>query len=374
MNKLQIFGMMALAVAGLTSCEPDDSPVIQEPTEFVLNTPPFASELYQLTNGNTIEFTCSQPNYGLTLAPAYSIEVSIHEDFGASLEPIDPQDEEAIPYSVVIVPDNPYSAVIEIKDQSVSNAILAMRGITEEGDYTESIQPLYVRAIASINNQDITTIVSNTITLPQVKDYMSLESSYPVLYVPGSANGWNQEASMQLLGYEKDAESGQWIKFRGLTFLNGEFKFTDKPNWDGTNFGFKAEGQLDTDGGAGNLPLPESGEGLYWVEVDIKALTYSATIVSSFGLAGDFNGWNAAAPAEFTEHTADCKKWTYTGELADGGYKFIINGPTNSNAWAINYGGPADEVTFDGPNLPATAGTHTVTLDLSVIPYTVTYQ
>lgn len=40
MNRLHIYGMMALAVAGLVSCEPDDSPKIQEPTEFVLNTPP----------------------------------------------------------------------------------------------------------------------------------------------------------------------------------------------------------------------------------------------------------------------------------------------------------------------------------------------
>ncbi len=61
MNKLHIFGMMALAVAGLTACEPDDSPKSQEPTEFVLNTPPFATELYQLKAGNTIELTCSQP-------------------------------------------------------------------------------------------------------------------------------------------------------------------------------------------------------------------------------------------------------------------------------------------------------------------------
>lgn len=374
MNKLHIFGMMALAVAGLTSCEPDDSPVIQEPTEFVLNTPPFATQLYQLTAGHTIEFTCSQPNYGLTLAPAYSLEVSIHPDFGASLDPIDSQDEDAVPYSVVIVPDNPYNTVINVKDQDVSNAILAMRGITEEAQYTQATQPLYVRAIASINNQAITTIVSTKIiTLAQVQDYMSLESSLPVLYVPGNANGWNQEASMQLLGYEQDAATGEWVKYRGLTYLDGGFKFTVKPNWDGPNYGYKSEGQLDTDGGADNLPLPD-GEGLYWMEVDLKAMTYSAEKVTSFGLAGDFNGWNAGAPAEFTEHSADFKTWTYTGELAAGGYKIIVNGPSHSNPWAVNYGGPADEVTFDGANLPSTDGTHTVVLDLSVLPYTVTYQ
>lgn len=379
MNRLHIYGMMALAVAGLVSCEPDDSPKIQEPTEFVLNTPPFADQLYALKRGNTIELTCSQPNYGLTVAPEYNVEISLYEDFGESQAPVNPENDEAVPNSVMITPVDPNNAVITIEDRAVADAILAMRGITEEIQYTPATQPLYIRAIASINNQAITRIVSNTITLAAVQDYFSLEPEMPLLYTPGNSNGWNHENSMKLLGYEQDAATGEWIKYRGLVYLNGEFKFTSQPNWDGVNYGSAtdpataiSEGALSTDGGAKNLMLPADGAGLYFADVDVKALKFTLTYVSSFGLVGDFQGWNAKSPTEM-EHSDDFKKWTVTADFGNGGgFKAIINGPTTE--WKINYGGPADEMSFDGPNLDIAGGSHTVTVDLSEIPYKTTIE
>lgn len=372
MNRLHIYGMMALAVAGLVSCEPDDSPKIQEPTEFVLNTPPFADQLYALQRGNTIELTCSQPNYGLTVAPEYNVEVSLYEDFGASLPAPDPEDTEAAPYSVVVSPVDPNSAVITLEDRTVSDAILAMRGITDEADYTPMTAPLYVRAIASINNQAITRIVSNTVTLAAVQDYFSLVPELPLLYTPGNSNGWNQENSMKLLGYKQDEKTGEWTNYRGLVYLDGEFKFTSKPDWSGINYGDTGtEGTLSTDGGAGNLKLPATGAGLYFADVDVKELKYTLTFVTSFGLVGDFQGWNVKSPTELTP-SEDFKKWSVTADFTDGGFKAVINGPTLD--WKINYGGPEEEMTFDGSNINITAGSHTVTIDLSEIPYKTTIE
>ena len=370
MNRLHIYGMMALAVAGLVSCEPDDSPKIQEPTEFVLNTPPFADQLYSLKRGNTIELTCSQPNYGLTVAPEYNVEVSLYEDFGESQAPVDPEAEDAVPNSVMITPVDPNNAVITLEDRAVADAILAMRGITEEVQYTPATQPLYVRAIASINNQAVTRIVSNTIKLAAVQDYFSLEPELPLLYTPGESNGWNHEASMQLLGYEQDEATGAWTKYRGLIYLKGGFKFTNQPSWSGINYGDGgAEGKLSTDGGAGNLPLPATGEGLYYADVNVKDLTYTLTYVKVFGLVGDFNGWNADAPVAM-EHSDDFKKWSVTTDFASGGgFKAIVN-----TGWDINWGGPADEMTFNGPNLDIAGGSHTVTIDLSEVPYKATIE
>lgn len=382
MNKLHIFGMMALAVAGLTACEPDDSPKIQEPTEFVLNTPPFATELYQLKAGNTIELTCSQPNYGLTLAPAYSVELSLREDFGAGLPAVEPQDDgEETPATVTILPDDPYNATIVLKDASVSDAILAMRGIKEEGDYTPYVGPLYVRAIASINSQAVTTIVSNTVKLAQVADYFSLVPEMPVLYVPGNANGWNQEASMKLVGFAKDEETGKWTKFRGLTYLDGEFKFTSAPNWDGINYGSDTDqdaapavssGSLSENGGAKNIALPAEGAGLYFAIVDVKALTFELIKVDVLGLVGDFQGWDTGTTVPL-QPSDDFKKWSATTDFGDGGgFKILINGA--ASGWAYNYGGPENEMTFDGPNLGIGGGTHTVTVDLSELPYKTTIE
>lgn len=373
MNRLHIFGMMALAVAGLTSCEADDDPKIQTPTEFVLNTPPFADQLYELQSGHVIEFTCSQPNYGLTLAPSYSIEVSLYDDFGASLPQPEEGDEEATPYSVSILPLNPNSATIQIEDAALCEAILAMRGITDEASYTQAVSTVYVRAHAAINGQAVTSIANTNgnVVLKQVQDYsVFADAKIQMLYTPGNANGWNQGASMKLAGYG-DKEGKDYIKYRGLAYLNGEFKFTNQPDWNGINYGFASEGNLSTDGGAGNLPLPAEGAGLYWIDVNVKDLTYTTTYVSSFAVIGDLNGWNADAPLELTPD-ADYKIWTYTGTFTGGGFKFIVNGPTSG--WNINYGGPLEDLTFDGANIQDTAGEHTVTVDLSNLPYTATFE
>lgn len=381
MNRLHIFPLVALAVASLSSCEPDDSPMIQKPTEFVLNTPPFSAQLYQLKPGNNIELTCSQPDYGLTLAPSYTVELSIHSDFGASLPTPEPGDEaDAIPGSVTLLPDDPFGAVILLKEAAVSDAILAMRGIADEEAYTPYVGPLYIRAIASINSQAITTITSNTVTLSQVADYFSLVPQLPVLYVPGNSNGWNQEASMKLQGYGQD-EDGTWIKFRGLTYLNGEFKFTTAPDWNGVNLGSDTDqdaapavssGSLSDNDVAKNLALPEQGAGLYFADVNIKTMTFSLTFVSQLGLVGDFQGWdtNSAVPLM---PSADYKTWSASADFAEGGgFKIVINGPTSG--WALNYGGPADEMTMDGPNMSISGGSHTVTFSLDELPYKTTIE
>ena len=106
--KLHIFGLMALAVAGLTSCEADKDPVLQEPTEFKVNTPPFVNQLYDLSPDGVMEITCSQPNYGLALAPTYTAEVSIYPDFGESLPAPAPDDEDLTAVEPYYVEELPY--------------------------------------------------------------------------------------------------------------------------------------------------------------------------------------------------------------------------------------------------------------------------
>lgn len=180
------------------------------------------------------------------------------------------------------------------------------------------------------------------------------------LYTPGDANGWSQDTS-QKLSY--DAASGL---YKGLAVLspNG-FKFSNQNNWDGTNYGDAgAEGVLSTDGGAGNLSVPELG--LYYCEVDVENLTYKAVQVTTWGMIGDFNSWGGD---EVLTASADFLKWTGTLTLADGqGWKFRANA-----GWDINLGGALGNLTFGGDNIMTLgAGTYDVTLDLSTLPYTAT--
>ena len=357
--KLHIFGLMALAVAGLTSCEADKDPVLQEPTEFKVNTPPFVNQLYDLSPDGVMEITCSQPNYGLALAPTYTAEVSIFPDFGESLPAPAPDDEDAIPYSVLITTNNPNSAVMEIPENAIAVAICEMRGITEEAQYTdEGPRPLYVRVIAQVADQLSTRIVSDPITFPKVQGYFASNvAALDVLYTPGNSNGWSHDNSQQLVSYEEG-------KYRGFVYINGIFKFTDAPNWDGTNYGNSGtDGVLSTDGGAGNLELPAEGEGLYFADVNTNDLTYTLTYISAVNIPGGFNGWNINS----TMTSTDYLHWTVVADLQGGEFKFAFN-----NSWDLSYGGAADDLQYNGPNCKAPEGTYLVTLDLTSVPYTYT--
>lgn len=372
---------MAFAAFALASCEDDKDPVISEPTEFVLNVPPFASQGIELAKGHTVEFTCSQPNYGLTLAPSYSVEVSMMQDFGVSL-PEAAADEP--PYFVEVPVEVPTSAVITVSDVDLSNAILKMRGIDAEEDYTPlPPHPLYVRVVAAVNNQAITRITSNVITLEKVQGYFSLNTMPKVLYTPGNSNGWNQEKS-QWLREKADAPD----VFVGFVYLNGDFKFCNQPNWDGINYGLVDDddtvddnpddgvfmGKLNPDGGASNLTLPATGEGLYYAYVNINDLTYTLTHIESVALAGSAtpDNWNPEVGPAMT--STDFLTWTYTGEFIDGEFKFVFN-----RGWGINLGIDKDAPDFgmevdngliwDGGNIGISAGSHTVVLDLSKLPY-----
>ena len=178
------------------------------------------------------------------------------------------------------------------------------------------------------------------------------------LYTPGGSNNWSHAAS-QLL-FTKD-----YANYYGYANLNGIFNFTSAPNWDGINYGNAGEGVLSTDGGAGNLTVAEPG--LYWLHVNLAALTYEATLVKTIGLIGDAtpNGWGAS-----TALTPSADNLVWTGEVTFGAgeFKFRAN-----NEWTITLGGSMDDLQQDGGNLASPgAGTYAVTLDLSKLPYTCT--
>lgn len=55
--------LLAVVVFGLCSCEDDKDPVLQKPTEFVLNQPATSELYYALNPTATLNLTFSQPNY-----------------------------------------------------------------------------------------------------------------------------------------------------------------------------------------------------------------------------------------------------------------------------------------------------------------------
>lgn len=180
------------------------------------------------------------------------------------------------------------------------------------------------------------------------------------LWTPGNSNGWNQGNSQML--YTDD-----FIKYYGYVHLNGDFKFTSAPNWDGINYGNAGtDGKLSTDGGAGNLSVGK--DALYWAYVNLPGLTYELTEVATIGIIGNATpgGWDAS-----TALTPSADFLTWTGEFnfkGTGEWKFRAN-----NGWDINLGGSLSKLEQNGGNLATPGeGTYVVKLDLSKLPYSCT--
>lgn len=184
--------------------------------------------------------------------------------------------------------------------------------------------------------------------------------AYERLYMAGDAQGWNPASAMQLT-------TTDYKNYAGYAVLApGGFKVVLGPDWSAGDYGQgDAEGQL---GHGDNLTVPELG--LYYVKVNLDALTIDCIRINTIGVIGD------ATPGSWNESTALTPSedlLTWTGEItfaATGEWKFRAN-----NDWGVNLGGELGNLVQDGGNLPGPgAGTHKVTLRLSTIPYQATVE
>lgn len=196
-------------------------------------------------------------------------------------------------------------------------------------------------------------------TINMEESTYEISSAVTNLYTPGASNGWSAADSQQL-------STTDYETYTGYAHLSGEFKFTSAPDWDHTNYGAgDGEGVLTTDGSAGNLN--SLADGLFWLNVNTVALTYTMTPVNTIGVIGDATpgGWDASTALT---PSADFLTWTGTVTLKGGEFKFRAN-----DAWDINLGGELQNLTQDGANIPSPGeGTYLITLDLSQLPYAAT--
>ena len=167
------------------------------------------------------------------------------------------------------------------------------------------------------------------------------------IWQAGNGNGWGSPASPL---YSPSGDG----KYTGFMYLDGEFKFrSGEDNWNAPDWGKGAsEGTLAEQ--AGNL---SADAGYYKVEVDLGALTYKLTPITTIGIVGpaQAGGWDADTDMTYNKETG---AWEATVELAADEMKFRAN-----DGWDINWGGTENNLTQGGNNIKvATAGKYFIQL------------
>ena len=224
MKKISILAFLFAGMLSFSSCESDrdSNPVLQDPTEFVLNTPAYVNTTYDLANSTSLELTCSQPNFGYTAPTVYAVQVSSNINFDNFVQL-----------------DTKYTTAKMNVD--ASEIAVAMTNLKLAENYSESSFPMttqmFVRVVAELNSatSTVASITSNVIILPNVKVDFALP---PVLlpetvYVVGNHNGWNWGNSLPAtLVWGTD---NMWWR---MTYLDGGWKFNSATEWNGSEVGY----------------------------------------------------------------------------------------------------------------------------------------
>ncbi|MCF6170132.1 MAG: SusE domain-containing protein [Bacteroidales bacterium] len=150
------------------------------------------------------------------------------------------------------------------------------------------------RVVASLKSYDDGAVITGSMLDSEETNstFTPYESGGPAeyakLWVPGDYQGWNPAEAPNIYDFDGDGIYTGYIYFpAGGTY---EFKFTSDPDWEHTNYGNGANpGELDTDPGAGNLTVPDSGG--YYVEVDIENLSWTYEL-QNWGVIGEWLGWS----------------------------------------------------------------------------------
>lgn len=152
--------MLLAGILFFQACEDKENIVLQMPESFVLNTPKYASGIYDLKNTETIEFTTSQPDYGFTAATLYSVQISLTQDFA----------------EFASLPGTYSTAKFQMPAQDAAVALVGLHGVEDESLYPTEPHPLYVRLSATISGSEVEPVLSNVIILPRVMGYFALEA------------------------------------------------------------------------------------------------------------------------------------------------------------------------------------------------------
>ena len=263
----------------------------------------------------------------------------------------------AITYTVQIaIPDTYFESAVKIAESKSTSAAVTQATLNNSvliaGLVPETPTEVEVRVNASINN-NIRTLYSEPIRL-MITAY-NVEVVYPILFVPGSYQGWNPADSSTVVTSPKaDGTYEGYFYFPA----NTEFKFTGQPDWNPLNWGEGGGGKLQA--GAGNIKVTTAG--FYKVIANINNLTYSLTPVS-WSITGSATS-NTPIALIYNESKHDLEITTH---LNSGEFVFKETGAGN-RVLGLYFG---NQLTDNGSQIIVEeGGNYTISLNLQKYPYT----
>ena len=180
--------------------------------------------------------------------------------------------------------------------------------------------------------------------------------------IVGSAttNGWDGPDMM----FHYNSFQDDWRAV--VTLGDGEVKFRFNNDW-GVNYGDDgADGTMEANGA--NITV---SAGHYLVTMNLNTQSYTMEEMDVWGLVGSAtaNGWDGPNDKFMPDFGINEGYYYIRGAvLTDGEIKVRQN-----DAWGVNYGDDGNDGTLelDGANIPVSAGTYNVTLNLAANPPTI---
>ena len=200
-----------------------------------------------------------------------------------------------------------------------------------------------------------------------IEEGSALEEKNDVLYVASSATNWSYAAAPAMQAQYYDGSfSGQFCGMLDMPTA-GEYLFARIQSELGTRYGGSADKLVAYGAGVEATPLSISA-GLHYLHTNLQKVT--AINITSVGLVGGFNGWDASNPVEFV-YDSSSKTYKLSSLQFDGDsdFKIVLNKCWNVDLGGMTHqmslGGSCTNMVVNGGNLFVTSGEHSFELDFN---------
>lgn len=332
MKKILFFALMLLTATSLfTACEDDrdSNPTLIDAKEIVLNTPPYATAVYDLQNSKEMHLTWSQPQVTDKNAPLagrgfYAIQISKDGNFTTSTTQADADKSGATVADYIQLDETFSTCNVDLFAYNVNKALVKLYQ-WEEGK-VPATTTVYLRVIGSFTGDNPSaapgvTVLSNVVKLTVAPFYIELRDAAPELWYfvgeeiadgswsnsPGNV-GVGSLPMFPIEGYEYDKVTGKGVvTYTGFFTAGKGFKILPSSfKWE---YAYIADGvgkAKNRDGGADGGNIEVSSTGYYTITVDnikntceIKAaegIAATPKVYTSMGLCGINGDWNNDVP------------------------------------------------------------------------------